>query len=135
MRSEQFARPVRARLGARGSAQLVGQLPMALPYCKLSFDGSCGRFAQVERSLRTLTQGHWASSWAPKREIPARAAVAAGGLAGGATSTRHSTSAHSCRDAWDDGEVSARLAEPDYQLVWPRALFTDEAAKLLNRAS
>ena len=29
--------------------------------------------------------------------------------------------------------MSARLAEPDYQLVWPRALFTDEAAKLLNR--
>ena len=29
--------------------------------------------------------------------------------------------------------MSARLAEPDYQLVWPRALFTAEAAKLLNR--
>ncbi len=55
------------------------------------------------------------------------------GLAGGATSTRHSTSAHSCRAARDDGQVSARLAEPDYQLVWPRALFTAEAAKLLNR--
>jgi hypothetical protein len=29
--------------------------------------------------------------------------------------------------------VSARLAEPDYQLVMPRALFTAEAAKLLNQ--
>lgn len=29
--------------------------------------------------------------------------------------------------------MSARLAEPDYQLVWPRALFTAEAAALLNR--
>jgi hypothetical protein len=29
--------------------------------------------------------------------------------------------------------MSARLAEPDYQLVWPRVLFTAEAAKLLNR--
>lgn len=33
----------------------------------------------------------------------------------------------------DDGGVTPRLAEPDYQLVWPRALFTAEAAKLLNR--
>ncbi|MGH3857377.1 MAG: hypothetical protein ACRDR6_28620 [Pseudonocardiaceae bacterium] len=29
--------------------------------------------------------------------------------------------------------MTSRLAEPDYQLVWPRALFTAEAAKLLNR--
>ena len=29
--------------------------------------------------------------------------------------------------------MSARLAEPDYQLVMPRALFTAEAAKLLNQ--
>lgn len=29
--------------------------------------------------------------------------------------------------------MNARLAEPDYQLVWPRALFATEAAKLLNR--
>lgn len=29
--------------------------------------------------------------------------------------------------------MSVRLAEPDYQLVWPRALFRAEAAKLLNR--
>jgi hypothetical protein len=28
--------------------------------------------------------------------------------------------------------VTARLAEPDYQLVWPRTLFVAEAAKLLN---
>jgi hypothetical protein len=28
--------------------------------------------------------------------------------------------------------VNARLAEPDYQLVWPRALFKVEAARLLN---
>lgn len=28
--------------------------------------------------------------------------------------------------------MRARLAEPDYQLVWPRALFIAEAAKLLN---
>lgn len=35
--------------------------------------------------------------------------------------------------ARDDERVSARLAEPDYQLVWPRVLFTAEAAKLLNR--
>jgi hypothetical protein len=33
----------------------------------------------------------------------------------------------------DDGRVSSRLAEPDYQLVWPRALFVAEAAKLLNQ--
>lgn len=33
----------------------------------------------------------------------------------------------------DDGGVTSRLAEPDYQLVWSRALFTAEAAKLLNR--
>ncbi len=33
----------------------------------------------------------------------------------------------------DDGQVRARLAEPDYQLVIPRALFTAEAAKLLNQ--
>ena len=29
--------------------------------------------------------------------------------------------------------MRARLAEPDYQLVIPRALFTAEAAKLLNQ--
>lgn len=29
--------------------------------------------------------------------------------------------------------MSFRLAEPDYQLVWPRALFVSEAAKLLNQ--
>ncbi|WP_326950932.1 hypothetical protein OG439_20300 [Amycolatopsis sp. NBC_01307] len=29
--------------------------------------------------------------------------------------------------------MSARLAEADYQLVWPRALFKSEAAKLLNQ--
>lgn len=33
----------------------------------------------------------------------------------------------------DDGLVSSRLAEPDYQLVWPRGLFVAEAAKLLNQ--
>lgn len=33
----------------------------------------------------------------------------------------------------DDGPVSARLAEPDYQLVWPRDLFIAESAKLLNQ--
>jgi hypothetical protein len=33
----------------------------------------------------------------------------------------------------DDGQVSSRLAEPDYQLVWPRALFIVEAAKLFNQ--
>jgi hypothetical protein len=31
------------------------------------------------------------------------------------------------------GEVRARLGEPEYQLVWPRASFIAEAAKLLNR--
>ncbi|MBB1158093.1 hypothetical protein [Amycolatopsis dendrobii] len=29
--------------------------------------------------------------------------------------------------------MNVRLAEPDYELVWPRALFKAEAAKLLNR--
>ncbi|MCP2323346.1 hypothetical protein HDA40_001853 [Hamadaea flava] len=33
----------------------------------------------------------------------------------------------------DDASVTARLTEPDYQLVWPRALFRAEAAKLLNQ--
>ncbi len=33
----------------------------------------------------------------------------------------------------DNARVSARLAEADYQLVWPRALFKSEAAKLLNQ--
>ncbi|GLY83361.1 hypothetical protein Airi02_012910 [Actinoallomurus iriomotensis] len=32
----------------------------------------------------------------------------------------------------DNGAVRARLAEPDYQLLWPRALFKAEAARLLN---
>jgi len=31
------------------------------------------------------------------------------------------------------GEVRARLGEPEYQLVWPRASFIVEAAKLLDR--
>lgn len=38
-----------------------------------------------------------------------------------------------CRCVRDDGRVTSRLAEPDYQLVWPRALFVAEAAKLLNQ--
>lgn len=33
----------------------------------------------------------------------------------------------------DDGQVSDRLAEPDYQLMMPRSLFTAQAAKLLNQ--
>lgn len=33
----------------------------------------------------------------------------------------------------DDDGVTSRLAEPEYRLVWPRALFMAEAAKLLNR--
>jgi hypothetical protein len=33
----------------------------------------------------------------------------------------------------DDGEVRVRLAEPDYQLVVPGALFTASAVKLLNQ--
>lgn len=41
-----------------------------------------------------------------------------------------------CRDSVgvrpDNGEVNARLAESDYQLLWPRDLFRAEAAKLLN---
>jgi hypothetical protein len=32
----------------------------------------------------------------------------------------------------DNARVSARLAEPDYQLVWSRVIFKAEAAKLLN---
>jgi len=28
--------------------------------------------------------------------------------------------------------VVARFAEPDYQLVWPRVLFVEEASRLLN---
>ena len=60
-----------ARVGwvghGRGAWVATGPFPQ-WPCLKLPFDGSCGRFAQVEGSLRIFTQGHWVRFPCPPAE-------------------------------------------------------------------